>query len=163
MTKDSEVRPVSSVSFNEVDLRSFLDTIIHYFSELTGESPVCEVPYFKQNSDRLILDHSGTINISGNYRGSIIMTAEVGFLVHFLGKMGMAIKSPTLVSDSVGEIANVIAGNLQKHFGGQFIISLPIISAGQSAEVMAILDSRRGYILPVTWDGYNANLVALFD
>jgi CheY-specific phosphatase CheX len=162
MSKEFD-KPVYSVSFNETDLRSFLDTIIHYFSELTGETPTCEVPYFKQNTENLIFDHSGTINISGSYRGSIIMTAEMGFLIHFLGKMGMPIKSPAIVSDSVGEIANVIAGNLQKHFGGQFIISLPTITSGQAPEVMALLDSRRGYILPVTWDGFNANLIALFD
>ncbi|MBD3319967.1 MAG: chemotaxis protein CheX [Chitinivibrionales bacterium] len=80
-------------------------------------------------------DISGIIGLSGDAQGSIAISfPKVMALKLVSTMMGMTIKviGPDL-TDGIGEIANIIAGNAKQHFNGlNLMISLPNVVIGRN-------------------------------
>jgi chemotaxis protein CheX len=62
------------------------------------------------------------------------------------------------LSDLVGEVANTISGNARRHFGPDFLISVPVIVAG-NANAIQVPRTIKAYILPLRWHKLEATLV----
>ena len=59
----------------------------------------------------------------------------------------------------VGEIANTISGNARRHFGPNFMISVPVVVAGSARSIQVPKDVK-AYILPLRWHKLEAAMIA---
>jgi chemotaxis protein CheX len=133
----------------EKNLKVFIDSTIRCFHKLTGESADIEPPYIK-GKDAAISHYTGIIGISGKQKGAVYFSATLELLMEFLTAMGEPNPNPELSLDTVGEIANVIAGNARREFGSEFMISVPVVVQGK--EVSIALPTRVAtFVIPIRW------------
>ena len=87
---------------------------------------------------------SGTVEISGAFEGSVVIESTAVF-----ARMGAAIMfnrdedqiAPEEMADTLGELANMIAGNLKALVGGGCTLSLPLVfesSPSGAADLRAV-------------------------
>ena len=93
-----------------------------------------DTEYFSmRDANRLpIYDFTGVIGISGERQGCVYFTAHRDLLRQLLLHVGEADVSDNNLCDLVGEIANTISGNARRHFGPNFMISVPVVVAGNA-------------------------------
>lgn len=142
---------------NEEELKIFIDAVIHYFEQVTGEKSKMGIPYIK-NSDPVVLDCTGVIGISGNKKGCIYFTGTK----EIFKEVAATVLGPDLVDDDAivdiaGEISNTIAGNVRKSFGSSFMISVPIVLKGRPNDIVLRLNPPV-YVIPIQWRGHKAFL-----
>ncbi len=143
----------------ETELRHFIDTVFNYFQQLTGQGPQMGLPYIK-NQDSVVMDFTGLIGISGPRKGGIYLTTKRDLLVKMTQiVLGDSSGDDQVLLDMVGEMANTIAGNLQKYFGADFQISVPIVVSGKPTDVSLRLKPP-SFVIPFSWEGMKACLVA---
>ncbi len=142
----------------EQDIRVFIDATTHYFEQITRQSAQIGAPYLSTHKDLEHYDYSGLIGIAGKYRGCIYFTAPRPLLRHLLVKMGEPQHDDEHLLDMVGEIANTLSGNARRHFGPQFIISVPVAMKGRIDNVRPPSDLLP-YVIPISWNAYRASLV----
>lgn len=142
----------------ESDINIFIDAVSHYFDQITRQSANIGAPYLSTYDGLENFDYSGLIGIAGKYRGCIYFTAPRPLLRHLLIKMDENDHSDENILDMVGEIANTLSGNARKHFGSDFIISVPVSMKGRFDNVRPPSDLLP-YVIPVTWNSYRASLI----
>lgn len=142
----------------EKDLQAFIKETASYFEHMTDEKPVVGLPFVKGDKS-VALEFTGIIGISGKHRGGIYITASKG-LVEALARIvgGSPDVSTEELGDMAGELANTIAGNVQRVFGSDFLISVPTIVTGQPRNIKMKLRPPE-YVIPFEWRGHNAYLV----
>ena len=143
---------------DEKALRIFIDIVSQYFERQTGRLPEVGSPYLGEQSALPIYDFTGVIGISGERQGCVYVTANRELLRQLLLHVGESDVSDDNLSDLVGEIANTISGNARRHFGPDFMISVPVIVAG-NARAIQVPRSVKAYILPLRWHKLEAALV----
>ena len=143
---------------DEKELRIFIDIVSQYFERQTGRLPEVGSPYLGEHSALPIYDFTGVIGISGERQGCVYVTANRELLRQLLLHVGESDVSDDNLSDLVGEIANTISGNARRHFGPDFMISVPVIVAG-NARASQVPRSVKAYILPLRWHKLEAALV----
>ncbi len=143
---------------NEADIDIFIDTISHYFQQITRQTATIGAAYLSTHQGLENYDYSGLIGIAGKYRGCIYFTAPRPLLRHLLVSMGEHNHCDEHLLDMVGEIANTLSGNARKYFGSEFIISVPVSIKGQIDNVRPPSELLP-YVIPLTWNGYRASLV----
>ncbi len=135
---------------NENELRVFIDVVIDYFREITGDPVEMGVPHVQEGRATL-LDHTGLIGISGAKRGGVMVTAETETLrdlaTIIVGDGGLDDEE---IVDMVGELTNTIAGNVRRHFGTSFMISVPIIMQGRPDDLRLRLKPPV-FVVPIDW------------
>lgn len=131
-------------------LKIFAQSITRYFATITGEDVLLGTPYLSGDNEKVGLDFSAVIGISGSYRGNIYYTATREMLVALLPLIGETKPDDNLCAELVGEITNTISGNAREQLGGSFMISTPFILEGRP---VAIRSGRNisCYILPLSW------------
>lgn len=135
----------------ESELKAFIDEVVNYFSNLSDEPAVMGVPFVKPD-EAIIQDFTGLIGVSGARKGGIYLTASRKMAVKaadLLLKPEIE-KTDEILIDLVGEITNIIAGNVRKVFGSQFMISVPIVLKGDISELSFKL-RKPVYIIPINW------------
>ena len=142
----------------ENDIKIFIDAIAHYFEHITQQAANIGASYLSTNIEQEYYDYSGLIGIAGKYRGCIYFSAPRPLLRHLLIKMNENEHSDENLLDMVGEIANTLSGNARKHFGQDFIISVPIAIKGKIKNIRPPSDLLP-YVIPVSWNSYRASLV----
>ncbi len=145
------------------DIEIFSEAIAHFFTTCTGETAAVRSAYLLE-ADRPVLwnDFNGLIEVSGNYRGSICFSAPAALLTHVLLKIGDSEYTDERQGDLVGEIANTLSGRARRHFGEGLQISPPrLLQPGDSGE--SPRPSSLPYAIPLTWHGYEANLVVQLE
>ena len=141
----------------EQELRCFIDVVVNYFREVTGEPCEMGVPYVKDNNP-VVADYTGLIGISGSRKGAVyvtstrVMLSEIASII-----LGEDNPSDDVVVDMAGEIANTIAGNVRETFGSAFMISVPIVIKGIPGDVIFKL-APPVFIIPVRWRTHSAYL-----
>ncbi len=60
--------------------------------------------------------------------------------------------------DMVGELTNTIAGNVRKNFGGDFLISVPMLVKGKPDDILMRLKPPV-FVIPLNWRKEKAYLV----
>ena len=61
-------------------------------------------------------------------------------------------------SEARASFANTISGNARRHFGPDFMISVPVVVAG-NARAIQVPKNVKAYIIPLRWHKYEAALV----
>ena len=87
------------------------------------------------------------------------VTANRELLRQLLLHVGETDVSDHNISDLVGEIANTISGNARRHFGPNFMISVPVVVAGNARAIQVPKDIK-AYILPLKWHKLEAAMIA---
>lgn len=134
----------------EEDIKIFVDIVINYFKEITGEDTTMGVPFVK-NDNLSVLPYTGIIGISGQYRGGIYLSAEKELLEQVASTiLGTDEVDESGCIDMLGEITNTIAGNARSSFGSQFMISVPIVIKGQPEDIFFQLKPPV-FVIPIQW------------
>lgn len=144
---------------DEQELHVFIDIVSQYFERQTGRLPEIGSPYLGDHSALPIYEFTGVIGISGARQGCVYFTAHRDLLRQLLLHVGEPDVSDKNLKDLVGEIANIISGNARRHFGPDFMISVPVVVAG-NADSIQVPRNVKAYILPLRWHKMDAVLVA---
>ncbi len=142
----------------ESELKAFIDVVVNYFREVTGETVEMGVPYIK-GKRKLLLDYTGLIGISGTRKGAVYLTAS-SMMLREIASILLGDEEPDddFIVDLVGEISNTIAGNVRQSFGSSFMISVPIILKGSPEDVVIKLNPPV-FSIPIKWRTYQCYLV----
>ena len=143
---------------DEQELHLFIDIVNQYFESQASRPPEMGSPYLGEPNALPIYDFTGVIGISGERQGCVYFTAHRDLLRQLLLHVGESDISDGNLSDLVGEIANTIAGNARRHFGPNFMISVPVVVDG-NARAIQVPRSVKAYILPLRWHKLEAALV----
>ncbi len=141
----------------EEKLRVFIDCIVNYFNHTNDPDVKVGSPFLVNNLNEIGGDYTGSIAISGAYKGACHFTAPSALIRHLILSVGETDTSEEMMRDIVGEVANTLSGNARKKLGSQFIISTPSISKGIPPEVNKEEDARI-YAIPINWKSYKATL-----
>lgn len=139
-------------------LNIFAASIIRYFTTTTEQPAVLGTPFLGQDDEKIALDFSAVIGISGTYRGNIYYTAPRAKLHALLPLLGENELNDHLCSELVGEITNTISGNAREELGGGFMISTPFLLTGTNESVRAA-QGAPCYILPIEWNSYSSRVL----
>ena len=143
---------------DEHELHIFIDIVSQYFERQTNRLPDVGSPYLGEPNALPIYVFTGVIGISGERQGCVYFTAHRDLLRQFLLHVVESDVSDNNLSDLVGEVANIISGNARRHFGPNFMISVPVVVAG-NARAIQVPRSVKAYILPLRWHKLEAALV----
>ena len=138
----------------------FSNTVIEFFSTLSGEPACVRSAYLLEDADDPVLwnDFHGLILISGDYVGTVCFSAPRSMLTHVLLLSGVGDYSDEKHLDIVGEIANQFSGRSRREFGESLVISTPIAFAGRAQQIHRRAKSAP-YAIPFSWRSYEAGLV----
>jgi len=146
----------------ETDLHFFIDSTLNYFEEATGEKAQTGIPYLKAH-ERVVLDFTGIIGISGKRKGSVYITTRTEMLTE-LAKviLGVTEVDTEDLKDLIGEIANIISGNVRQAYGSDFMISVPVVVEGIARDIK-MPDEVQAFVIPIKWNNYEAFLVVCLE
>jgi chemotaxis protein CheX len=145
------------MELGETELKVFVDTVTHYFLQTTKEPAVVRAAYL---ADGVIprFEYTGLITVSGSFRGCVHFSAPAGLVKSLLIELGERDQSDENLLDAVGEIANTIAGNAQRHFGKALEISVPVKLQGGSEQIKAAVRARP-FVIALQWRRHSAVVV----
>lgn len=141
----------------EGELKYFIEVVIHYFDQVTGTPAAMGVPYIKKD-EAVVMDFTGLIGISGDRKGGIYFTSGKGLLSKLTQQILGSEGDDEALLDMVGELCNTIAGNVRKHFGSSFMISIPMLVIGKPTDILMRLKPPV-FVVPVNWAGERGYLV----
>ncbi len=116
-------------------IQPFVDTCINVFRDFAGLEISAGLPYFIQRHEKTDCDISSVIGLSGEAQGAVVLSMKSD-LALMLAEILTSKKYTSIddedVLDAVGEIVNIISGNVKQSFEEMFklIISLPTIIVG---------------------------------
>ena len=148
----------SSLAMPEDDLKVFVKGTEHFFHHITAMQAEVNTPFIKEQSDRVILDFSAVIGISGSQRGCVYYTASREMITDLLPHFGETDVNDDLLADCVGEIANTISGNAREFLGPNFMISVPVVFCGRPDDVRFPQEAPC-FVLPIDWNGHRSSLI----
>ena len=138
----------------------FSETVSEFFDSLCGEPALVRSAYLLDSAEDPVLwnDFHGLIIVSGDFVGSVCLSASRNLLTHVLMLSGEGSYDEDKHLDIVGEIANQFAGRARRKFGERLEISTPIAFSGRARQVARHAKSAP-YAIPFSWKGYEAGLV----
>jgi chemotaxis protein CheX len=146
-------------AIKEAEIRVFIDAVDRYFLRLTAEKASIRGAYLDdRDTAPANFGFTGLISISGGFRGHIYISAPRAMIRHVLVAMHESDHSDENLLDSVGELANTIAGNAREYFGETMEISVPIAILGMPEAIRSPVRARP-YVVTIEWKGYSASLV----
>ena len=143
---------------DESILNIFATSIIRYFTTTTELPAVLGTPFLGQDDEKVALDFSAVIGISGTYRGNIYYTAPRTKMQALLPLLGEPEPNDHLCGELVGEIANIFAGNAREELGSGFMISTPLLLSGSNESVRPAKGAPC-YILPIEWNSLSSRVL----
>lgn len=143
---------------DEQELRTFIEIVSRYFERQTGRLPEIGSPHLGDPQELPVHDFTGVIGISGERQGCVYFTANRELPKQLLLHLGETDVSDNNLCDLVGEAANTISGNARKHFGANFMISVPVMVSGRANQIK-VPRNTKAYIIPLTWRKQEAVLV----
>ncbi|MDR2182107.1 MAG: chemotaxis protein CheX [Treponema sp.] len=148
-------------------IQPFVQVTTSIFKELVHCDIVPERAYFVGKDSFLAWDLSGLIALTGEVKGMVAIsmkTTTASKITTILTKLPDP--PPAVITDAIGEVVNIIAGNAKKYLEEMFkiIISLPTVIRGK-AHMVAIPDERtRLLCIPFTiFDGETISLSINID
>jgi chemotaxis protein CheX len=148
---------MSDITEQEIDV--FVDAVNRFFAKITGEKAEIHSSFLAEGEIHPpIYDFTGLISLSGQYRGCIYFSAPKVMLTRLLLAMHESRQTDEHLLDTVGEIANTLAGNARKHFGEVMGISVPETFQGHSERLRTAV-RKRPYIIMIKWKQYEAAVI----
>ncbi|MCL2269895.1 MAG: chemotaxis protein CheX [Treponema sp.] len=116
-------------------VRPFVNATLNTFSAFVGFELIAGNPYFSGRSLGFDQDISAVIGLSGDIRGAVVISMKKGFAIKVADTLtGMEhTEMDEDIVDAVGEIVNIIAGNMKREApgGDRIVISLPTVILGK--------------------------------
>lgn len=141
----------------EQEIWVFIKVVTDYFQSATGIGAQIGLPFVKDNAAGT-QDFSAIIGISGSRKGGIYFTANRSMLAKVADiLLGEENHDNDTIFDLVGEMTNVIAGNLRESFGSEFLISVPIVLKGPLEDISVQL-TPPVIIIPINWNSFQSHL-----
>lgn len=134
--------------------RVFLAGLENFFKKI-GEKPEIGIPHPREADFRL-MDYTGAIGLSGQSKGCIYVTTSGALLDAVAAAYGAPI-SEEARRDSVGELANTVAGNAQQSAPASFEISVPMVITGSPENILLPVRTPV-FIVPFAWKGHRGFL-----
>jgi len=146
------------------EINTFIDGVKNYFINIGADKEDIDIgaPYLLKQSDKLNLDFTGIISITGNTNGYIFFTSTSVLLKYILLKHSESNHSDLYLQDVVGEVANTIAGNARRTLGEHFHISPPKV-VKKSVDNNLLNKTQHSYALPIFWKRKAARLIISLD
>lgn len=135
----------------------FIETVSHYFETISDRPAKIFAPFLAQEVSPYICDYTGKITISGDYAGSVYVSAPRAMLSKLLIMLGITSDRDRKMADLVGEISNTLAGNARRELGDKFILSTPTVFNDAVALPEALIKQRM--VIPVSWQQMKANVI----
>jgi chemotaxis protein CheX len=143
-------------------LEVFVTGALRYFRHTSDKEVKVGTPYIVNNSEPVVFDYIGLIDVTGSIQGCVYFSAPTALLKSLLLSMGEGNTGKENLIDVVGEVANTISGNARGQLGSDFIISVPTVLRGAPKSINFPLDAN-SYVIPVFWKGYTAAVVICFE
>jgi chemotaxis protein CheX len=135
-------------------IQPFIDVSISVFKDFLQIDLKAERIYFVEKDDFHDWDISGVIGLSGEAIGAVAVSMKNNTALKITGLLTGEehSKIDDEVTDAVGEIINIIAGNVKKYLEEMFklVISLPTIIRGKDHQVVWPGDKTRVVCIPFT-------------
>ncbi len=137
-------------------VQPFIDTCSSVFESFLSLSAKPQMPFFIERSETTNWDVSGLIGLSGEAEGAVAISMKEDFACYVATLLTGEEHSTMdeLVVDGIGEIINIIAGNVKKDLEEMYklVISLPTIVKGQKHETIWPNKNARAVCIPFTID-----------
>jgi chemotaxis protein CheX len=135
-------------------IQPFIDVSKNVFKEFLNAELTADRPYFMDVNAVTDWDISAIIGLTGEARGAVVISMKKALAVK-LADILTGTRHQDLdgeVVDAIGEIVNIIAGNVKKHLEETFklIISLPTIVQGQQHAIKWPSGQARIICIPFT-------------
>jgi hypothetical protein len=129
----------------------FQQITVDYFAKLApGEALRLDEPFL--HFGELALEaYTSLVEIRGRYDGCLFLTSPRPMLGELLAINGEREISDATLRDMCRELANVLAGNASKAFGGDWQISVPI--SFETAQMPSGRLPSSTFLLPIHWRG----------
>lgn len=139
----------------------FRQITLDYFAKLApDEPPELEEPYL-QLAGRESLDRVSLVRIRGFYDGALYLAAPNPVLHELLNLLGEDEVSERTLADVCREVSNVLSGNANRAFGGDWEISVPHSLGPGELEGTELPPSS--FVMPVRWRGHRFLLVVALE
>jgi chemotaxis protein CheX len=141
----------------------FVEVTVNTFKEFVGVDVSPRHPYFVDPEKGLEWDISAVIGLSGVVRGAVIISMKTDLavkLTNLLAGEGHTEIDADVV-DAIGEINNIIAGNIKPKVpnGQKIVISIPTIIKGKEHSIA--WPSQRTRILCIPHKAYEDDIFHL--
>jgi chemotaxis protein CheX len=135
-------------------IQPFIDTTQNVFKEFVGTEAVVDRPFFVEKDAVADWDISAVIGLTGEARGAVVISMKNSLAIKITDLLTGSTHT-TLdddVVDAIGEIVNIVAGNVKKGLEEAFrlVISLPTIITGKEHSIKWPNDSARIICIPFT-------------
>ncbi len=114
----------------------FIATCKHVFRDFIGVDIIAKTPYFIDSTDEFKWDISGIIGLAGEVQGAVVLSLKSDLAMMLTERLTQTRHTEMNddVYDAIGEIINIIAGNVKKDLEDVFkiVISLPTIIKGEN-------------------------------
>lgn len=118
---------------------SFVEVTVNTFKEFVGIDITPKHPYFLDPEQYWEWDISAVIGLSGSVKGAVIISMKKGLALKLTGLLtGDKHKEVDAdVIDAVGEINNIVSGNIKPRVpnGDNIVISIPTIIKGKEHSI----------------------------
>jgi chemotaxis protein CheX len=135
-------------------IQPFIDVTKNTFKEFVGTEVNVGRPFFQQKEAANEWDISAVIGLSGEARGAVVIGMKAALAIKLTDILTNTKHSSTddEVVDAIGEIVNIIAGNVKKELEEAFrlVISLPTIIEGKGHQIKWPHDQARIICIPFT-------------
>ena len=141
----------------------FVEVTINTFKEFVGIDVLPRHPYFLDPEKSFEWDISAVIGLSGIVKGAVIISMKAGLAIKLTdlltGETHKEIDAD--VVDAIGEINNIIAGNMKPKVpnGDSIVISIPTIIKGKEHSIA--WPSRATRILCIPHKAYDDDIFHL--
>jgi chemotaxis protein CheX len=142
------------------EIRADLEGITRALWETLFELPLNVAPTAPLGSDGVV---TACVHIVGEWRGAVMLQCGMPLARTLAAQMFQAESAPTLedVRDALGELTNVIGGNVKALFPGPSRISLPAVAVGSDYQ-LGVVESSPVTAVPFECAGQPL-LITLFE
>ena len=120
-------------------IQPFIKTCTSVFHDFLSMEPEAKMPYFLEKDSSEEWDISGVIGLTGEARGAVVISMKDNLAMELTGILTGKVHQVLYdeVVDAVGELINIIAGNVKQELEDTFrlVISLPTIITGKEHRV----------------------------
>ncbi|MDB5929900.1 MAG: hypothetical protein JWR60_1607 [Polaromonas sp.] len=147
-------------TLNETDLKLFVDSIRNYLLVTTRQEPQI-TSAFLGTADIEAFEFNGIVTFSGSHNGHVIVSMPDKLVREILLLQHETDLRDSNLLDTVGEIANTLAGNARKTLGSELEISVPV--KVQGTQGMKARVRQRPYVITLRWNHYSAMVCVDMD
>ena len=142
---------------NSDDFKVFIEATSRYFETVSDRPATVFAPYLTSDITKHLNDYTGKISISGDYSGSVYVSAPRAMLSRVLLFLGILTDQELKIRDLIGEIGNTLAGNARRELGDRFLLSVPNVYDRSHQEPVKNIDDIT--VIPISWLSMKANVI----